>query len=167
MPEDDVVDLNDEAEPAEARPGAWAERQARKNAAWRSSLPGLQSSYVELFPLAVQRKQESQRIFTEQLQADVHAYWKLHSCCLVEGEFDDALLTKLPEREIIYIGLTGCATIKLPSCLCGRCNVQITPNPLAYACFPSSPTVPAYWYDLQVHQLYQRDALACLSATGL
>ena len=158
----------DDGEPAEPRPGEWAERQARKNAAWRNNLPGLQSSYVQNFPLAIRLKQESQRIIHELLQAEVYGFWKLHTCCLVEGEFDETPLRTLPEeREIIYISLTGCSTIKLPSCHCDRCNVQISPDPLAYGCFPSSPTAPVYWYDLQVYQMYKGAAASGLSATGI
>ena len=67
---------------------------------------------------------------------------------------------------VTYYGQTCEFTLKLHEWQCQCCSQWLGLDPLSFGCFPSTPTTPLVWFDLQLLQLYQRLGLEGLSATG-
>jgi hypothetical protein len=54
----------------------------------------------------------------------------------------------------------------MPLWECVRCKELFGPNPSAFACFPSTPTTPAYWVDVDLHNQFSVLAMHNTSCTG-
>ena len=145
----------------------WTERMKRRDIQWRAAIPELRASGIKDYPLACKLKHAVGAVQLQGIRDSIGQWGKLHACCQRDdGTFDQSCLTLLEERPTTYIGHTCHGTINVPHWLCSKCNQKVKPNPVALACFPSTPTAAAYWWDVDLHNQYSRLALHGTSATG-
>ena len=129
----------------------------RRDIQWRAAIPELRASGIKDYPLACKLKHAVGAVQLQGIRDSIGQWGKLHACCQRDdGTFDQSCLTLLEERPTTYIGHTCHGTINVPHWLCSKCNQKVKPNPVALACFPSTPTAAAYWWDVDLHNQYSR-----------
>ena len=147
----------------------WASRCSNQQQAWQEQLPQLRQLYVSNLPLAMQQHASTRQEQQTRMQARVSRAWELHHCMGADGgQLNADSFTQTSTTTVTYFGLTTVFPVQLPKWQCSCCSASVSPHPSAFGCFPSTPSQPQMWYDVQVHQLYRRlGLLEGLSATGV
>jgi hypothetical protein len=123
----------------------------RMQEAWRGQMPHLKDRYYCYLPENIARAAREREAKQSTMQEEVNAACSSSS----DNEADG---------EVTYVGLSCVFQLKLPKICCGEMS---TPHALQFGCFPSTPTTPHLWYDLDVLSMYMKLGLGDgLSGTG-
>jgi hypothetical protein len=145
----------------------WAERMARKYRCWGPVIAASRASIICDYPLARDLKHDAFQHQLQRTQTGVDNSWKMHPCTQLEGMvFDKDILQLVESRDVTLMSHAGSGSLKMPLWQCSCCHERFGPNPLAFACFPSTPTAPAYWIDVDVHHQFSSLAMNGTSCTG-
>jgi hypothetical protein len=79
---------------------------------------------------------------------------------------DTASFTRHPAGDVWYYGRTCVFQVSLYEWRCSNCCRGVAPSPLAFGCFPSTPTIPQMWFELQLLHLYREQGHDGMSSTG-
>lgn len=140
-------------------------RVSNQQETWKMLGPGLREKFYYKLPLYVTRYQAQAEGKRAGLQAEVERSWEHHEC--TSGPAHSGQFTRESDGEVTYYGMDSVFQLSLPKWTCTCCSNTFTPHALDYGCFPSTPTTPHVWYDLQVLRLYRKPGLSeGLSATG-
>ena len=152
----------DEAEDDVGDPTTWGFRCEKQHTAWRGCCAAHKSLYYDSLPRNLARSKEEAEGHQRRLQAEVEE-WQPDACprgCAT------ASFTRQPAGGVTYYGRTCIFHISLYEYQCLCCNDRVAPSPLAFGCFPSTPTTPQIWFELQLLQLYSKQGHEGLSSTG-
>ena len=145
----------------------WETRMARRYKRWGPVIDTCHSSLVTHHPLALDLKGDVSQYHLQRVQDGALTWWKTHTCCQREdGVFDDSVIRIAEQRDVTMISHAGYGSLKIPLWECKNCQERFGPNPSAFACFPSTPTVPAYWVDVDLHNQFSTLAMYNTSCTG-
>ena len=152
---DEAEDLDD----MEMDPSAWARRCESQHAAWTKQCSCHRDQYLEYLPENLQRYKAQKDAKHQQLQDEIDK-WRPSACeCTLDASFTCSV------GEVDYFGLDCTFTLKGNEFRC-QCSRISSPPPLAFGCFPATPTAPRMWFDLRALHLYRRQALEGMSTTG-
>jgi hypothetical protein len=141
----------------------------RQHESWERRQESMQDSMRAFMPLSSAFVASRHRAQIAALQEATNAAWQLHACSHApHGEtLQQSCLPLTQTRNVTYVGLDFSAKISVPEWTCACCNQLVSPDPLAFGCFPATPKMAWYWYDQRVLVQYKRLGLneGC-SATG-
>ena len=147
-------------------------RANRQQTAWKAQETCLRDRLIGSLPMNVARAQGHAETKRKGMQSEVDESWGAHQCsCSSDRDYRDPLhhsqFSKELDGEVTYVGLECTFLLSMPKWACSCCGQSFTPHALDFGCFPSTPTTPHVWYDLQVLWMYQNSGLLeGLSATG-
>ena len=125
------------------------------------------ASLISDYPLARDLKHDTFQYQVQRTQDGVDNWWTMHPCTRLEGGgFAKDKLQIVECRDVTLISHAGSGSIQITFWQCSCCHERFGPNPMAFACFPSSPTAPAYWLDVDLHNQFSSLAMHGTSCTG-
>lgn len=146
--------------------GDWSQRMQQLDQSWDAKIPCFKKAYIDCFPMSRALYETLGRRRLQMLQDNINEGWMLHPCCSHESTISDECLTLLEKRPTKYVGHSYVGSLEIPRWHCSSCKQDVDSDPLAWGCFPSTPTAPAIWYDQQVMLQYKTLIQHGCSATG-
>ena len=141
----------------------WGRRCENQHSAWKDCCSTNRELYYDSLPCNLARSKEEADGLQRRRQAEVEE-WQPPAC---QCGCDTASFTQHPAGDVWYYGRTCAFQLSLYEWQCSNCNRRAAPSPLAFGCFPSTPTIPQMWFELQLLHLYREQGHEGMSSTGL
>lgn len=139
----------------------WAQRKQQQQ--WKDQAPILVQQFIDSLPQALDLDKRERLSRLLLIQARLDSASDYHLCPQLGSQ--PWTFKQVCSNEVTYLGALG--TLTVPTWQCECCHDVFSPHPASVGCFPSTPTQPSVWYEVKVHQLYQRfGLLEGLSATA-
>ena len=157
--------IGDESPPDPEQLSEHAAKASRRQTAWKEQECALRNRFYDRVHVNVARAGRRVEAKREQLQLEVDESWMGHQCS--NSPLHPQHFRKELDGEITYFGLDCVCQLRMVKWTCTCCSQTFSPHALDFGCFPSTPTPPHVWYDLQVLWMHKRLGLPeGLSATG-
>ena len=143
-------------------PSTWGVRCQKAHDAWDANANSCKGQFLQYLAINIQRSQNHAQTYQKQLQSELDS-WLPSSCC----HCDTTSLCVSSKGQVTYYGRTCTFNLTISTFQCQCCGKKVEPPPLAFGCFPSSPTQAHVWWELQLLHQYRREAHdSGLSITG-
>jgi len=149
----------------------WAQRKGREQDAWLAVMPQHKTTFYASLCRNVGRAKEETDGVKTRLQVEVDE-WIPSPCCVYAATDEDGdgdarpTFSREGDGEVTCYGTNHVFNLILYKLKCSCCLKVVTPTPIDFGYFPSTPTAPQVWFELPLLQQYQRLGQEGLSGTG-